>query len=269
MPIAASVGVIGFGCLAARRIEATATARSITARISARVAPIVRARWRAIVGWTLALGWFLLLDIAFARNQATRGLSFLSLAQWRAYAATWLTPITVAAACSPLGGLIAIWSAARGRLGPRATPVVDLTVAAVCSMPLVLLVVAVGEPPRNYLAQIGVVVALGSCGWIWLAERLASRVGPRWERARGSRREVLFGVAGGRLSGHREHPDTQPQRDPSLEGGARASALTQQVGRTAVAAPSMTVVTSSGWETITRWEALISVMSAPARVAME
>ncbi len=201
VPIAAIVVVIGVSCLAARRIGATATARSIADRVSARVAPAVRARWRMIVGWTLALGWFLVLDVAFARNQATRGLSFLSLAQWQAYVAVWLTPITVAAGCYALGGLIAIWSAARGHLGPGAMPVVDLTVAAVCSMPLVLLVIAVGEPPRNYLAQIGVVVALASCGWVWLAVRLASRVRPRWERARGSRWVVTLGVAGGSLVG--------------------------------------------------------------------
>jgi hypothetical protein len=54
-----------------------------------------------------------------------------------------------------------------------------LVLAALCSAPLVLLVVAVGEPPRNYLAQIGILIALGAAGWFWAAEVATLRVLPR------------------------------------------------------------------------------------------
>src|SRR6266853_5307025 len=51
----------------------------------------------------------------------------------------------------------------------------DLAIGAWCGIPLVLLVIGVGEPPRNYIAEIGIVIALASCGWTWLAGRVAAR----------------------------------------------------------------------------------------------
>ena len=63
----------------------------------------------------------MLLDIAFARSQGIRGLSLLSLTQWRAYAAAWLTPITLAAAGYALGALLAFGRSPVGgsAAGPR------------------------------------------------------------------------------------------------------------------------------------------------------
>ena len=43
-------------------------------------------------------------------------------------------------------------------------------------------------------------MALASCGWVWLAGRVATRLAPSWERARGSRfAPVLAAIAGGAL----------------------------------------------------------------------
>jgi hypothetical protein len=51
-----------------------------------------------------------------------------------------------------------------------------LFVATICSAPLTLLVIALGEPPRNLLAQIGLLIAVGAAGWYWLADALVRRV---------------------------------------------------------------------------------------------
>ena len=58
----------------------------------------------------------------------------------------------------------------RDRVQRRA--IADLFLATLCAAPLILLVIAVGEPPRNYLAQIAILVAIASVGAIWAVERL-------------------------------------------------------------------------------------------------
>jgi hypothetical protein len=67
----------------------------------------------------------------------------------------------------------------RSASGAARHAIADLWLATICSAPLVLLVVEVGEPPRNYLAQIGILAALSGAGWLWLGEagvrRLAGR----------------------------------------------------------------------------------------------
>src|SRR4029079_11027445 len=69
--------------------------------------------------------------------------------------------------------LIAAFVARQG-LGKRAATWFDATVLSlVCSAPLVMLVIAVGEPPRNYLAQIGLLLVLAATGWVALARVVA------------------------------------------------------------------------------------------------
>ncbi len=163
------ISVVG---LAAEPIAASTRARTITAWFEGRV-PAASRSWRRPVGWALAVTWFVALLISFAQNQGVRGLSLFSLAQYRQYASTWLSPITLAAAAYAMGAIVIAWARLRRDLGDAGDAVSDLLLTLLCSAPLVLLVVAVGEPPRNYFAQIGLVIALASSGWVWLAGRLA------------------------------------------------------------------------------------------------
>ena len=177
LPLALVTIAIAAACLAAPRIERTAVARRLFGRVSGGEPP-TRRRWRLAVGWTLAVAWVVLLDVSFARNPGVRGSSLFSLAQWRVYADAWVTPITIGAAVYALGAVVVLWPAARRRLGAGSAAVGELALAILCSSPLVLLVIAVGEPPRNYLAEIGLLVAMASCGWTWLAGRLVARLAP-------------------------------------------------------------------------------------------
>ena len=47
---------------------------------------------------------------------------------------------------------------------------VDLIIAGICGAPLVIFVVGVGEPPRNYVAQLALAAPLVAIGWIWAVE---------------------------------------------------------------------------------------------------
>ena len=93
--------------------------------------------------------------------------------------------------------------------------IIVLIVGAICSAPLVLLVMAVGEPPRNYLAQIGILATLASAGWFWVAQALLqvrrdtlTRFGP-----------VVFGVALGETAGLFVAVVTPLTMRPAVVGG--------------------------------------------------
>jgi hypothetical protein len=59
----------------------------------------------------------------------------------------------------------------------------DLVVATIVGLPFVLLVVAVGEGPRHYFAQLGLLAALAAIGWTraisWTIRRLSKKAGAR------------------------------------------------------------------------------------------
>ncbi|HZC31799.1 MAG TPA: hypothetical protein VE640_00780, partial [Candidatus Bathyarchaeia archaeon] len=175
IPLAAVLLTLAGVGLASRRIAATDRAVAAARAVLARSSPSLRTRWRLAASVVLAIGWFIALTISFDRNPALRGSSLFSLAQWRAYAAAWLTPVTVAAAAYCLGAGVALVAAVRRGLRDRWPAVGDLAMGAWCGIPLVLLVIGVGEPPRNYIAEIGIVIALASCGWTWLAAHVAAR----------------------------------------------------------------------------------------------
>lgn len=205
LPLGLATIAIGVACLAAPRMARSAVVRRLSARVVERVGPSAQRRWRGAVGWVLAIAWFVFLVVSFAHNPGVRGSSLFSLAQWRAYAVAWVTPITIGAAAYAIGAVIALWPAARGRLGPGGTAVVELALAILCSSPLVLLVIAVGEPPRNYLAEIGLLVAMASCGWIWLVSRIVPRLAPVGRSVRDPRlarvAPLVFAVVAGAAVG--------------------------------------------------------------------
>jgi hypothetical protein len=126
----------------------------------------------------MTLGWAALLTVVLLRTGRLTGTGGLAPAQLALYARTWFGPLAVAIVA--VLGLAALGVAAavldRGRV--RRGPVLDLLIATISGLPLVLLVVAVGEPPRNYLAEIAILAALAGVGVVWVGERLLGLTRP-------------------------------------------------------------------------------------------
>jgi len=195
------IGVVGLG---AERIAASTRARAVAVAFEGR-APAVSRSWRRPVAWTLAVAWLVALTVSFAQNQGVRGLNLFSLAQYRQYVARWLSPINLAAVAYATGAMVIAWAWLRRGLGDAGDAVGDLALALLTSTPLVLLVVALGEPPRNVFAQVGLVFALASIGWAWLAGRLAGSdpTRPRLGFAKGAWVAWLAaGAFGGAIAGY-------------------------------------------------------------------
>ncbi|HEV7810532.1 MAG TPA: hypothetical protein VGO64_08030 [Candidatus Limnocylindrales bacterium] len=134
---------------------------------------------RRMAAWGIALAWFAALAVFFDRNGELQGVGLISLGQLRLYAETWLLPSPVIAAVAVAGVagvLIAIVDRIRSGATTMWFDVILLTL--LCSAPLVLLVIAVGEPPRNYLAQIGLLAVLSGAGWMRVAEAVLNRLRP-------------------------------------------------------------------------------------------
>jgi hypothetical protein len=124
-------------------------------------------RGRRPLAWGLAGLWFLAFLVFFDRNPELKGQGIVSLGQYRLYLSTWLPAAGGPLILVVLAGLL-LAVPARLRLGARAALSFDVIVLAlVCSAPLVMLVIAVGEPPRNYLAQIGLMLTLAATGWTY------------------------------------------------------------------------------------------------------
>jgi hypothetical protein len=145
------------------------------------------------VGWLGALLWSVALTAFFSRSAAGPGGSFLHAPQLVSNLSTWIPAVGGVLAIGLVGGAIAVVGRVRRaspspatdpdsgegegegwhRLGrPDWSAVDDLLITTICGIPLVLLVVSIGESPRHYLVQIAALVALGATGWVWLAVRL-------------------------------------------------------------------------------------------------
>ena len=154
-----------------------------------------RRGWR--LGWAGAAVWAVLLSVIFARTPTGLGTSFLAPAQVASTVARWFPAIGSVLAVGLVGAVYEVGrrlfrsrvpsgepsvdsgAAASDDLGSRQSALApsdphaidDLLIATICGFPLVLLVVSVGEGPRHYIAQLAVLVAIGACGWIRIAER--------------------------------------------------------------------------------------------------
>ncbi|HEX7472890.1 MAG TPA: hypothetical protein VF323_07390 [Candidatus Limnocylindrales bacterium] len=131
----------------------------------------LRAHGRELSGAIATLAWFLALTFFFGRQPELKGNGLFQPTQLRLYLETWLPQLlgVVMFGIVGVGLAIVAWFRTSGVYHAGLTM---LMVSAVCSAPLVLLVMAVGEPPRNYLAQIGILLTLGAAGWFWFAQAL-------------------------------------------------------------------------------------------------
>ncbi len=146
-------------------------------RVLARVPPPspspgrLRAHRRELFGAIATVAWFLALTFFFGRQAELKGNGLFQPSQLRLYLETWLPQLFGVVIFGMVGVGLAVVAWFRTSDAYRAG-LTMLFVAAICSAPLILLVMAVGEPPRNYLAQIGILLTLAAAGWFWLAQWL-------------------------------------------------------------------------------------------------
>jgi hypothetical protein len=177
IPLAIAVVVAVAVGLASPSLASNPTIATRVRAVRRRVAPGDLRHGRAIAGWGLAFAWFVAFVIFFDRNPELKGNGLFQAGQYVLYARTWLSqlPLLLGAIGAGLGVILSF--AARRALEPGRREQLDaLYVTMLCTLPLILLVIAVGEPPRNYLAQLGVLAIMSATGWLWVAERVLPRV---------------------------------------------------------------------------------------------
>jgi 4-amino-4-deoxy-L-arabinose transferase-like glycosyltransferase len=191
LPIGVALIVLGLAAVLAgsvnvARFEGAAGSRSGTDALSgiaatsegagARLAGIAT-RWsgsaRSLLVIAATVIWVLGLTLVFTRTLQGRGTGLIDLRQIAGYVLDWY-PILVTTAIGAIGLVLSIpvW---RGADTPARETIEDLWLATVCALPLIILVVGVGEPPRNYVAQMAIGAALGASGWLWLFEGAVRR----------------------------------------------------------------------------------------------
>jgi hypothetical protein len=156
-------------------------AERLVARLGDRLPGGRDRRIRIGAAWGLAILWFLAFVVFFARNPELKGVGLVSPSQYGLYLQAWLPTVVLRLLAAVLALGVLLGFVARLRMNARPAAWFDaLVLALLCSLPLVMLVIAVGEPPRNYLAQIGIVVVVSSIGWLhalgWLLARRGARV---------------------------------------------------------------------------------------------
>ncbi len=133
---------------------------------------VVRREWtiRLIVGLGGALAWAAAQLYAYSKTARLKGGPILTPQQLDLYADTWIKPYWFAVLPAAIGLALSLVALAAYWRRPQRRPMVDLIIAGICGAPLVIFVVGVGEPPRNYLAQLALVAPLVAIGWIWAVE---------------------------------------------------------------------------------------------------
>ncbi len=171
-----AVVLVIVGGLVAARLADRPGLEARLARAGARLPARVRTHGRSILGWGLTILWSSAFLYFFSRISRLKGSSLIQPTQIGLYVRTWvldLAPVTVFIA---IGFVLALVMLARSR-GMRERPgMVNALVATICGAPLVLMVIAVGEPPRNYIAQVSTAVVMAAGAWVWAIDRLVARL---------------------------------------------------------------------------------------------
>src|SRR5688572_14543460 len=152
-------GVIG------SRLEMPAAGTGLASRVEG------RGRTGLVVGITIL--WVVSLTVVFTGTLATRGTGLIDLPQIARYVREWY-PILVTSGIGAIGLVVSIVARRDPALGRREA-IEDLWLATICGLPLVILVIGVGEAPRNYLAQLAIGAGIAAAGWLWLFEAAVRR----------------------------------------------------------------------------------------------
>ena len=167
IPVTLGIGaLVVIGLTAGRIAEAGPVSRVV------RSERVVRREWtiRLIVGLGGALAWAAAQLYAYSKTARLKGGPILTPQQLDLYADTWIKPYWFAVLPAAIGLALSLVALAAYWRRPQRQPMVDLIIAGICGAPLVIFVVGVGEPPRNYLAQLALVAPLVAIGWIWAVE---------------------------------------------------------------------------------------------------
>ena len=113
------------------------------------------------------------LSILFSRTSKLLGSSIVDPNQIGYYLDHTILSVRLAAAYG-LGSVVLAIALVRGRPSVAA-PAVDVLLAIVCGIPLVLLVIGVGETPRHYLTELILLLVLGTVGWVAGLDALLGR----------------------------------------------------------------------------------------------
>ena len=187
IPIVLAIVVMTILGLAAEPIAGVIRARGWDASLARRIPP--RARTREFLGWGATLLWFVLLVIFFGRTPKLLGASLFDPHQIAYMIVHSLGSVRLAFAFG-LGSLVLVADLIRDR-ARVAQASIDVLIATICGIPLVLLVVGVGETPRHYIAELALVVLVGTIGWYHGLLRLRER-----DRLTAVLLVVLVGLAG-------------------------------------------------------------------------
>lgn len=117
------------------------------------------------LAWGLGLAWALAQTLFFSRTTDLRGIGLFDPGQMAFYLERWLDQLRPLVAIGGIGAALGLGARVVRRRGPG--PAVDgLWLALLCSAPVVLLVVGVGDLPRHYVAQMVLLLVIGSAGWL-------------------------------------------------------------------------------------------------------
>ena len=174
IPLTIGIAVAVVLGLSAGRLAQTASGQRLATWARESAPAFWRRHGRTILAWGIALAWFAVLTLVFAKTSRLKGGSLIDIEQFRLYARAWLAPMRLVVLFGALGVVLAAIALVRLRDAVQRQAILDLVIATICAAPLVLLVVTVGEPPRNYLAQIAILVAIAAAGAVWAIEGLAT-----------------------------------------------------------------------------------------------
>jgi hypothetical protein len=168
-PIVAACVVLMVVGFAAEPIARRLAGRRSLAGAIQRLPAAIRARGPSLVGWFLLATWLSALYVFFSRTPKLLGASLLDPDQVLESVQTLLQTAVHLAVIYALGALLLVRWRPGGAAGRAVT---DLLVAVLCGVPLVFLVIGVGETPRHYFAEIALVMILATAGWVTALDRV-------------------------------------------------------------------------------------------------
>ena len=129
-----------------------------------------------VAAWLATAAWAVVLLVFFARTGTSSTEPFLTPSQIIRYIRTWIGDIGPLVAVAGTGALVALAVRIANLRARRPSITFDegvdeLIIGLICGLPLVLLVINIGELPRHYIAQLALLAVLGTAGWFTLIER--------------------------------------------------------------------------------------------------
>ena len=166
LPIGLAILAVGLAGVTGSRLPVPQATLGLAGRLEGSV--------RTWLVAAVTMAWVLALTVFFGGPLAGKGTGILDIPQIVAYVRAWY-PYLVTTAFGAVGLVLSI--GAWRRAGPRQREAIeDLWLATICGLPLVILVIGVGEGPRHYLAQMALGAGLAAAGWLWLLEAVIRRV---------------------------------------------------------------------------------------------